>query len=98
MIRDSYNQYNFLLDSECVKANLTKSTSSRTGRLLSRRSLLAVGLALSSGGWWQEGSARAADEIPGDASPKDVLAYLYSGIRTVEPLPQPSRRTTFPGR
>ena len=45
----------------------------------SRRCLLAAGLALSTGGWWSESSVKAEDGINSDASPKDVLAYLYSG-------------------
>lgn len=47
--------------------------------LIKRRGVLAAGLALSSGGWWLSGCAAADNGLAGDASPADVLTYLYSG-------------------
>jgi len=51
-----------------------------TGRpLLQRRGILAAGLVLSTGGWWAGGSVEADDRLMSDASPSDILTYLYSG-------------------
>jgi len=57
-----------------------KTSSLKTDRpLLQRRGILAAGLALSAGGWWVGGHAEAADQLMNDASPSDILTYLYSG-------------------
>jgi len=47
--------------------------------LIKRRGVLAAGLALSSGGWWLSGCAAADNGLASDASPADILSYLYSG-------------------
>ncbi len=62
-----------------MQASFVESPSILEGAQIKRRRLLAAGLALSTGGWWLGGSVHADDGINSDASPKDVLAYLYSG-------------------
>ena len=47
---------------------------------LDRRTILRAGLAVSVGGWFVcDGSAGAELGLPSDASPAEVLSYLYAG-------------------
>jgi hypothetical protein len=62
-----------LTSSKALRLILKKSPFKRANRI-SRRSLLATGLALSTGGWWQGGFVKSADEVSADASP--VIAKL----------------------
>ncbi len=49
------------------------------GRFMGRRGILAAGLGISAGGWWLSGSAHADDGPAEDASPDEVLSFLYEG-------------------
>ena len=47
---------------------------------LNRREILRAGLAVSTAGWLvSDGRAGGEEDLPSDASPADVLSYLYAG-------------------